>query len=91
VAAPSAETALGRTVLEQALRQACASLVAEAEAANTGALTYARGAGGASLVSRLLDVTLHLGAQRQIEPGMSLQGLWGGNMRTQPTLNAQNT
>ena len=73
VGASSADFQLGRTVLEQAVRQACASLVAEAEAAKSGALEYTRGTGGASLVARLLDVTLHLGAQRQIEPGMLLE------------------
>jgi hypothetical protein len=66
----SEQSQLGRAILEHAVRQAAASLIRRAEEANADALAYAHGASSSPSVSRLLDLTLHLGAQRQIDTGM---------------------
>ena len=65
----SEQSQIGRSILEHAVRQAAASLIRTAGEAGKDALQYAHGGSGSPSVARLLDLTLHLGAQRQIDTG----------------------
>ena len=66
----SEQSQIGRSILEHAVRQAAASLIRAAGEAGADALQYAHGGSGSPSVARLLDLTLHLGGQRQIDTGM---------------------
>ena len=61
---------IGRSILEQSLREACAALIAAAEGHGVKAMLYKHSEAPEASIPRLLDLAVFLGSQRQIDAGV---------------------
>lgn len=65
----SEQSHIGRNILEHSLRRACASLIKAAVEHGENGMQYKHEGAAEPSIPRLLDLAVHLGALRHIEPG----------------------
>ncbi len=67
----SEQSQIGRTILEHSVRQACASLVKSAVEHGVNSTQYRHAGASEPSIPCLLDLTVYLGSQRQIDTGVA--------------------
>ncbi|KAK9915708.1 hypothetical protein WJX75_002974 [Coccomyxa subellipsoidea] len=66
----SDQSQIGRSILEHSVRQACATLIKSSVEHGVDSTQYKHNGASEASIPRLLDLTVYLGSQRQIDPAV---------------------